>query len=215
MSGARRALVRLRWGRIILSTAAATVVIVAMLGGAGAFSGPSAALASDTTSLAPQSSPRPPVATPSPSAVAPASPSVESPAPLPAGSGTGRRAVFSQSEQRVWIVEADGTIARTYLVSGSTEDNLLPGTYSVYSRSRWAVGVDDSGAMQYFVRFTHGTDTGAAIGFHSIPTKDGRPVETVAELGEPRSHGCIRQRRTDAIAMWNFAHLGTKVVVVA
>lgn len=134
---------------------------------------------------------------------------------LPADSGNGRRVVFSRHQQRVWLVGNDADhVDRTYLVSGSLYDNLQPGTYSVYSRSRWAVGVDDSGVMQYFVRFTQGP-TGAAIGFHSIPTKDGHPLETVAQLGTPESHGCIRQRLPDAVALWGFAPVGTKVVVVA
>jgi len=136
---------------------------------------------------------------------------------LPADSGHGRRIVFSQSRQRVWLVKGShGTdaVKRTYLVSGSVYDNLQPGTYSVYSRSRWAVGVEDSGVMQYFVRFTQGP-TGAAIGFHSIPTSHGDPLQSRAQLGTPRSHGCIRQDLPDAIALWKFAPVDTKVVVVA
>jgi lipoprotein-anchoring transpeptidase ErfK/SrfK len=136
---------------------------------------------------------------------------------LPAASGQGRRIVFSQSRQRVWLVaDADGSdeVDRTYLVSGSVYDNLQPGTYSVYSKSRWAVGVDDSGVMQYFVRFTQGP-TGAAIGFHSIPTSHDVPLQTRAQLGTPQSHGCIRQDLPDAIALWAFAPVGTKVVVTA
>jgi hypothetical protein len=133
---------------------------------------------------------------------------------VPADSGTGRRVVFSQALQRVWLLAADDTVKRTYLVSGSVTANLQPGTYSVYSRSRWAVGVDDSGVMQYFVRFTEGP-TGAAIGFHTIPTQNGVPLQTAAQLGTPQSHGCIRQRTPDAIALWNYAPDGTKVVVVA
>ena len=124
-------------------------------------------------------------------------------------------AQFSQHLQRVWLVGAhDDTVQKTYLVSGSVTDNLQPGTYAVYSRSRWATGVDDSGVMQYFVRFTQGP-TGAAIGFHSIPTKDGTPLQTTAQLGTPQSHGCIRQWKPDAIALWHFAPVGTRVVVVA
>ena len=122
--------------------------------------------------------------------------------------------MFSQGAQRVWLVGASDDVKRTYLVSGSVTDNLQPGTYSVYSRSRWATGVDDSGVMQYFVRFTQGP-TGAAIGFHSIPTRNGVPLQTAAQLGTPQSHGCIRQATPDAIALWNFAPDGTKVVVVA
>ncbi len=139
---------------------------------------------------------------------------------LPAESGQGRRIVFSQSRQRVWLVggshgsEGSSTVDRTYAVSGSVYDNLQPGTFSVYSKSRWAVGVEDSGVMQYFVRFTQGP-TGAAIGFHSIPTSHDVPLQTKAQLGTPQSHGCIRQDLPDAIALWNFAPIGTKVVVTA
>jgi hypothetical protein len=132
---------------------------------------------------------------------------------LPADSGSGRRVVFSEKAQRVWLVDASGAVAATYLVSGSLTDNLRPGKYAVYSRSRWAVGIEDSGVMQYFVRFAHGPN--AAIGFHSIPTKNGTPLQTEAQLGTPQSHGCIRQRLSDAQRMWDFAGDGTDVVVVA
>ncbi|MDP3889632.1 L,D-transpeptidase, partial [Nocardioides sp.] len=131
---------------------------------------------------------------------------------LPADSGQGRRVVFSESAQRVWLVEQGGKVQRTYLVSGSVYDNLDPGTYSVYSRSEQAWGIDNSGTMKYFVRFTRGEN--AAIGFHDIPELDGAPVQTLDELGTPLSHGCIRQKREDAIALWEFAPLGTTVVVV-
>ena len=133
---------------------------------------------------------------------------------LPAGSGQGRRVVFSESMQRVWLVDTADDVVRTYLVSGSVYDNLEPGTFEVFSRSRNAVGIDDSGTMEYFVRFTYGTG-GSAIGFHTIPVDDGRPVQTLGQLGTPLSHGCIRQRRGDAIALWDFAPEGTTVVVTA
>jgi lipoprotein-anchoring transpeptidase ErfK/SrfK len=122
--------------------------------------------------------------------------------------------VFSQGQQRVWLVDDDGSVVDTYLVSGSVYDNLQPGRYSVYSRSEDAIGVDDSGTMKYFVRFAHGP-TGAAIGFHDIPIDNGKLVQTRAQLGTPESHGCVRQYRPDAIELWNFAPLGTEVDVTA
>ena len=131
---------------------------------------------------------------------------------LPLRSGEGRRVIFSEGRQRVWLVGAAGKVKRTYLVSGSVSDNLHQGTYEVYSRSEQAYGIDDSGTMKYFVRFAHGEN--AAIGFHDIPIDEGRLVQSVSQLGVPQSHGCIRQRRTDAIALWRFAPLGTTVVVV-
>ena len=133
---------------------------------------------------------------------------------LPLGTGHGKRIVFSQSRQRVWLVSSAKHVERTYLVSGSLTDNLDPGTYSVYSRSEQAWGVDDSGTMRNFVRFTQG-DTGAAIGFHDIPVDEGEPVQTLAQLGTPQSHGCIRQKHSDAVALWDFAPIGTTVVVTA
>jgi len=132
---------------------------------------------------------------------------------LPSASGTGRRVVFSKSAQRVWLVNAKGAPVATYLVSGSLTDNLTLGAYNVYSRSRWAVGIQDTGVMQYFVRFAHGAN--AAIGFHSIPSKNGTPLQKLSQLGTPQSHGCIRQKLSDAERMWNFAKNGTAVVVTA
>lgn len=121
--------------------------------------------------------------------------------------------VFAKGDQRVWLVDKDGTPVSTYLVSGSLTGNLTPGRYEVYSRSRWAVGIEDSGVMQYFVRFAHGSN--AAIGFHSIPSKNGTPLQKLSQLGTPQSHGCIRQKLADAEQMWNFAKNGTAVVVIA
>lgn len=132
---------------------------------------------------------------------------------IPVDSGEGRRVVFDISAQRVWLVRAGDVVVRTYLVSGSLTDNLEPGTHEVYSRSRHAVGIDDSGTMQYMVRFARGDR--AAIGFHDIPVHRGARVQTREQLGTPQSHGCIRQWRPDARALWDFAPVGTTVVVRA
>jgi hypothetical protein len=132
---------------------------------------------------------------------------------VPAGSGHGRRVVFDMSDQRVWLVRADGSVHRTYLVSGSRVDNVQAGSFEVYSRSRHATGYTGSTTMDYMVRFTTGEQ--AAIGFHDIPVDAaGRPVQGIGELGTATSAGCIRQRTADAKVMWAFARLGTPVVVV-
>jgi len=212
MGGVRR-------GRVTALAAAVLVTLVAVLGGVGVLptSGTTAAAATDRSTSGEQASL---VTQTLPDAAR--SLATGSPAPgngtgndtdVPADTGWGRRVVFDMSDQRVWLVDADDEVRRTYLVSGSLTDNLEPGTYAVYSRSRWAVGVDDSGVMQYFVRFTRGDN--AAIGFHSIPTKNGHLLQTRAQLGTPQSHGCIRQALPDAIRLWDFAPVGTKVVVTA
>lgn len=230
MSRHRATAVRPRYGRISVLGASLAVTLVAVLGGTGALpaalSGtnePSASIVRDE-----QGDPMPAADAPAPEAEVQAEAQVDTQADvqaevqvdpagdttLPADSGTGRRIVFSESRQRVWLIEDGERVRRTYLASGSLSDNLDPGTYDVYSRSENAVGIDDSGTMKFFVRFTRG-DTGAAIGFHDIPVDEGKPVQTVAQLGTPQSHGCIRQRRADAVALWEFAPLGTTVVVTA
>jgi hypothetical protein len=213
----RRAAVRPRYGRLAVLGASVSVTGIAMLGGLGVL--PSVAVADEhpersrtpVSVLAGAVSSSEPTAAAAPTASA--TPEVD-PLAVPADSGTGRRAVFSQGEQRVWLVRANGSVARTYPVSGSVTDNLQPGSYEVFSRSAHAFGVDDAGTMRWFVRFTRGPE-GGAIGFHDIPVDDGKAVQTTAELGSPQSHGCIRQSRKDAIAMWGFAPVGTAVTVVA
>lgn len=166
-----------------------------VLGGAiaGAQTGP--------TPVAPGPLPqRAPVATP---------PSPFAAWPLPANSGTGRRVVYSIGQQRVWWVESDGTVVNTYLVSGRAGEPDK-GTYSVYSKSRYASS--GSARMEYMIRFAWGRNL--AIGFHSIPTVNGRPLQSESQLGTFQSHGCVRQRVSDAAALWNWAPVGTRVDVV-
>jgi len=197
------------------AAASLTVTLVALLGGLGVIPLQTARGGGDQQPVADRTHQGADggASSPNGSATAAAAADVVESTALPADSGTGRRVVFARGAQRVWLVAADGTVAATYLVSGSVTDNLAPGGFHVYSRSRWAVGVQDSGVMQYFVRFARGDH--AAIGFHSIPTKHGRPLQTVEQLGTPQSHGCIRQKLSDAHRMWDFAPVGTEVVVVA
>ncbi len=219
MSTHRRG-VRPRYGRIAVLATSLTISAVAALAGLGVLASGSAtaggaAMPASYTQGTPASQPLPQVPSSSGSALDTSHPDPASQTAVPVDSGSGRRIVFSQSLQRVWLLgQRPDDVQRTYLVSGSVTHNLQPGTYSVYSKARWAVGVEDSGVMQYFVRFTRGP-TGAAIGFHSIPAKNGVPLQTRAQLGTAQSHGCIRQNMPDAIALWNFAPVGTKVVVVA
>ena len=128
---------------------------------------------------------------------------------LPPDSGAGRRVVYSISQQRVWIVEADESVAGTWLVSGR-KSLPKPGDYQVFSRSRWSRS--GSLRLEFMVRFAR--TKGLAIGFHAIPiTRRGRPIQSESELGQPRSRGCVRQARVDAERMWNWAPIGTAVRV--
>jgi len=132
--------------------------------------------------------------------------------PIPANSGTGRRIVYSNSQQRVWLIEDDGSVFDSYLVSGKY---LTPGAgeYKVFSKSRYAFAAHDGITMDHMVRFAHGRRL--AIGFHSIPKyANGVPMQTEEELGTYQSGGCVRQRNDKAEQLFNWAPVGTKVVVL-
>jgi lipoprotein-anchoring transpeptidase ErfK/SrfK len=135
---------------------------------------------------------------------------------LPDNSGEGRRIVYSKTKQRVWLVEADGSVVKTHRVSGRlTWNQPSPGTYSVFSRSSFTCNIKNPAiCWRYMVRFTKGPE-GDNIGFHEIPRRDGVPVQSESQLGTALSGGCVRQATADAVFVWNWAPVGTKVVVLA
>ncbi|MGA0878198.1 MAG: L,D-transpeptidase family protein [Ilumatobacteraceae bacterium] len=134
--------------------------------------------------------------------------------PLPPESGRGYRLVYDRAAQRVWAVDHDEIVIRSWLVSGSRTDNEIPGTHRVYSRARTSNSLDGESTFSYMVRWLK-TD-GDAIGFHSLPRRatDGILYQSDEELGIPLSSGCQRQADLDAKFTWRFARLGTVVVVI-
>jgi lipoprotein-anchoring transpeptidase ErfK/SrfK len=207
---------RPRYGRIAALTGAVVSTVLTLGAGVGLLPGAAAAQAAPDPggiTLASEESGETSTTRPTPlDAVREVLDAAQRSPGVPARSGEGRRVVLDLSDQRVWLVDDGEEVRRTYLVSGSVSDNLKPGSYEVYSRSRQATGIDGS-SMDFMVRFTIGDN--APIGFHDIPEMDGEPVQTRAQLGTPLSHGCVRQARPDAVALWRFAPVGTPVVVTA
>ena len=131
---------------------------------------------------------------------------------VPAGSGSGRRIVYCVGCQRVWLVEGNEAVVTTYLVSGRAG---VPrkGNYKVFSKSERAIAGSRKATLRYMVRFARGRTL--AIGFHAIPRDlRGRPIQAESDLGNFRSLGCVRQSDANALILWNFAPVGTRVVVV-
>jgi peptidoglycan hydrolase-like protein with peptidoglycan-binding domain len=133
--------------------------------------------------------------------------------PLPADSGSGRRVVYDRAGQRVWAVDANERIIRSWLVSGSKYSNEQPGVHTVYSRSEKSTAWNGKAWLPQMIRYQK-TEIGH-IGFHAIPlhVADNSPYQTTAELGTRLSGGCQRQHNLDAAFMWEFAQIGTTVVV--
>ena len=134
--------------------------------------------------------------------------------PLPANSGSGRRVVYERRGQRVWAIDENDQVIRSWLVSGSKYGNEQPGVHEVYSRSEKSTAWNGQAFLPLMIRYQK-TDIGA-IGFHAIPIhrSDGTAYQTEAELGTRLSGGCQRQANADATFLWAFAPVGTKVVVI-
>jgi hypothetical protein len=128
------------------------------------------------------------------------------------GLGSGRRIVYANGVQWVWLVDETGLVDRSYAVSGRYRDPP-PGEYAVYGKWRVADAGHDGITMEYFVGFN---PSGNGYGFHQLPVyADGTPLQSEDELGQFRSAGCVRQRHDDAVFMWNWSREGDRVLVLA
>lgn len=134
--------------------------------------------------------------------------------PLPENSGSGKRLVYSRAGQRVWAVSKDETVIRSWLVSGSQYSNEVAGTWEVYSKSEESTAWNGKAILPKMVRY-YKTQIGN-IGFHGIPIhkSDGSAYMTEDQLGTRLSGGCQRQATLDAAFTWDFAEIGTTVVVI-
>ncbi|MFF8927996.1 hypothetical protein ACF1AO_12075 [Streptomyces longwoodensis] len=126
------------------------------------------------------------------------------PAALPSGSGKGERVVYSVDDDRVWLVGAAGTVLRTFTVAPGALDPS-PGAYAVTSRANRVTGTDGT-PVEHVVRFA--TAQGLAIGFSAAV--DGSALAAGADVRT----GAIRASRADENALWSFATLGRRVVVI-
>ncbi|MFI2351330.1 L,D-transpeptidase [Streptomyces sp. NPDC019443] len=144
--------------------------------------------------------------TPVPSAHASGSPKHKSknPLELPAKSGVGVRVVYSLFERRVWLVGENGKLTRTFEVMPSTV-SPPPGVYAVTSRSGTVPG-SDGVPIEHVVRFASVDDV--AIGFSAAVNG------SMASPDPDKKTGGVRMKRADGDAMWEFASIGSKVVVV-
>ncbi|WEO95846.1 hypothetical protein A6P39_018390 [Streptomyces sp. FXJ1.172] len=147
-----------------------------------------------------------PGASASPSATAGKAPrDPRHPTALPSGSGMGERVVYSLDDDRVWLVGHGNRVERTFTVEPGTIDPL-PGSYWVTSRSSAVIGTDGT-PVEHVVRFA---SVGAlAIGFSAAVTERAHP-----SVDPALKTGGIRETRVDGDAMWRFATIGERVVVI-
>ncbi len=131
---------------------------------------------------------------------------------LPRNTGAGRRVVYSNSLQWVWVIDKNEEVVRSMPVSGR-RGVPSPGTYKVTTQSPWSFSLDFEGvAFRWMTRFALGPE-GGNIGFHEIPRKDGKAMQTEAQLGSFAGSGCVRMSTVDVKFLYQWAKPGTTVVV--
>ncbi|MEU3610981.1 hypothetical protein ABZ725_01510 [Streptomyces sp. NPDC006872] len=125
-------------------------------------------------------------------------------AALPDDSGVGERVVYALSGDRVWLVGSNDEVKRTFKVAPGSVDPL-PGSYDVSSRSGAVTGTDGT-PIEHVVRFT--TVDGVTIGFSAA--LDG----SLPEADPTVKTGGIRETVADGNAMWDFATIGQRIIVI-
>ena len=132
---------------------------------------------------------------------------------LPANSGVGRRIVYKNELQWVWVIDGKNKVVKTMPVSGR-RGVPKPGEYQVNSQSLRSYSLDFEGV--WFINMTRFAlgPAGGNIGFHEIPVKNGKPLQTEDQLGSFQGSGCLRMSADDAKFIFNFGKPGTKVVVL-
>lgn len=137
----------------------------------------------------------------------------ERPPPPYPNVGSGKRIIYSNSQQHIWLIDENEQLVDDYAVSG--RDGIPHyATYSVFSKSVNAWAPYDGITMKHMVRFVRPGTWGNqwSYGFHSIPRySNGEPMQTEDELGYFRSGGCVRQADDKALALYDWAPIGTTV----
>jgi hypothetical protein len=124
--------------------------------------------------------------------------------------GSGRRIIYTNGGQRVWLIDATGELHKTHQVTGRRGIPAV-GRYRIYSMSRYAWAPYDGITMEFMVRFARGE---WPYGFHSIPVwPDKKPLQINAKLGTHGSGGCVRQLWDDAELVFEWSTIGTRVIV--
>ena len=134
--------------------------------------------------------------------------------PVPVDGATGKRVIYSLSQQHVWLLDNNNLLVRHFRVTGRA-DWPKPGTYKVFSKSPVTISWDKRFQMKWMTRFVDSVHSN--IGFHSIPTwlTTGAPIMSESDLGKPLGiGGCVRLRYYAAKFMYTWTRIGTPVIVL-
>ncbi|MGZ4678295.1 MAG: L,D-transpeptidase [Acidimicrobiia bacterium] len=132
--------------------------------------------------------------------------------PPPPNTGEGKRVVYCNSCQTAWLIDETNYVIVKFPVSGH-RGMPAPGTYHVFRKLEMGRSKHHPDLrLPYFTGFAWGSTTD--IGFHGIPLEpDGSQIEADSQLGQPLSSGCVRVSQFMAKVVYDFAPVGTPVIV--
>ena len=142
------------------------------------------------------------------------------PAVRDAAGQLGRRAAASCTPRRCSACGRStrfGTVVKTHRVSGKLTRSTRHQASTACGRGRCNTCAIHNPSIMLEVHgaLRHTAPAAATSASTRSRIQYGQPVQTVDQLGEPLSGGCVRQATPDAIWMWDWAQLGTVVVVLA
>lgn len=188
------------------ATYSVVVMTLAALAGVGVLAAQAAATAPNvsTTATGKSTPTKHPVNTGSSGATTPK----PDPNALPANSGSGLRVVYGEAAKKVWLVSANNSVARTFVVVPGTVA-APTGNFTVTNRLSSSQGSDGT-PVQYVVIFNNARvdHVSTSFGFDAVANVTGLPPAATSRTGG------IRMAQTDAQALWSFTNFGTAVVVV-
>ena len=176
---------------------------------------PSAAISTTVPSAPTQTvvqpaSPTPlPTDTGAPTSVPAAAKPVDS-AQQPASSGTGRRIVVSISQQHMWVYDSSGLVY-SFVISTGMHNSMSVGTFAVQDKipnaygSTWDLWMPDWLGIYKVGNLENG--------IHALPILSSGKTLWAGLLGQPASFGCVILGTADAQTLYNWAEVGTPVII--
>jgi len=139
-------------------------------------------------------------------------PSIIEPGFFPISEDAKKKIEINLMEQKMYLW-LDGAVIDEFIISsGKKSTPTRTGSFSVLSKYPVAYGVIDGivWTMPYFLGIYMAGST--ENGIHELPLANGWR-ESARSLGRPISHGCIRLAIGEAVIVYNWADLGTPVLI--
>jgi len=123
-----------------------------------------------------------------------------------------KKVVVDLSEQKLTLYQGNKVVSTRRISSGKWSTPTPIGTYKTRNKIPVAYSRPYKLYMEWWMAFT----ADGKYGLHSLPywrTRNGKLYEGAAHIGTPVSHGCIRQTVVEAKSLYDWAPVGTPVIV--